>query len=56
MDGCDLEWIGHIWRGNILLKHVVGGRIEVTEIQRRRKQLLNDLTETKGYCELKRKH
>jgi hypothetical protein len=48
------DWIGHFWRGNLLLKHVFEGGIEVTErLGRRRKQLLNDLEETKGYCELK---
>jgi hypothetical protein len=48
------DWIGHLWRGNLLLKHVVEGGIEVTERRgRRRKQLLNELKETKGYCELK---
>jgi len=52
------NWIGHIWRGNCLLKHVIEGkkegRIEIKERQgRRRKQLLDDLKEKKGYCRLK---
>jgi len=52
------EWIGHILRGSHPLKHVIEGRIKgrihVTERRGiRRKQLLNDLKETKGYCRLK---
>ena len=44
------NWIGNILRGNCLLLHIVeeklGGGIEVTERQgRRRKQLLDDLKE-----------
>jgi hypothetical protein len=53
------HWIGHIWRRNCLLKHVtegkVEGRIEVTGTRgRRRKQLLDDVKERRGYWELKR--
>jgi replicative superfamily II helicase len=49
-----IDWIGHILCRNCLLKHVVEGkiegRIEVTIRQgRRRKQLLDDLKETRGY-------
>ena len=45
-------------RSNYLLKHVIEGKIqgrtEVTgERGRRLKQLLDDLTEKKGYCRLK---
>ena len=41
------EWIGHSWRGNRLLEHVIEGKIEVKEILgRRRKQLLNEQRET----------
>jgi hypothetical protein len=45
-------------RRNCLLKHVIGGkikgRIEVTgRRERRRKQLLDDLKEGRGYCKLK---
>jgi hypothetical protein len=48
------NWIGHILRRNCLLKHVIKGkiegRIEVTGRQgRRRKQLLDDLKEKRGY-------
>jgi len=47
--------IGHILRGNCLLKHVVEGKMEVTGIQgRRRKQILDDLQETKRYWKLKK--
>jgi len=52
------NWIGHILRRNCLLRHVIGGKVdgrrEVTGRRgRRRKQLLYDLKETKGYCRLK---
>jgi hypothetical protein len=52
------NWIGHILRTNCLLKHVVEGkiegRIEVTGRRRgRRKKLLDDLKEKRGYCKLK---
>jgi hypothetical protein len=55
------NWIGKILRRNFLLKHSVEGkgecRMEVTRRRgRRRKQLSDDLKETGGYCELKRKH
>jgi hypothetical protein len=46
------NWSGHIWIRNCLLKHVIQGKIEVrtkgTERRgRRRKQLVDDLKETK---------
>jgi hypothetical protein len=52
------NWIGHIWRGNCLLKHDIEGkkegRREIKERQgRRRKQLLDDLKEKKEHCRLK---
>ena len=52
------NFIGHIWRMNCLLKHVVEGkikvRIEVTGRRGRRcTQLLDDLKETRGYWKLK---
>ena len=50
------SFIGHILRGNCQLKHVTGeeGRIEVTGRRgKRRKQLLDDLKETRGYWKLK---
>jgi hypothetical protein len=46
--------IGHILRRNCLLKHVTEEKIERTERQaRRRKQLVDDLKETRGYWKLK---
>jgi hypothetical protein len=52
------KWIDHILRRNCLIKHVIEGKIEgtvkVTGRQgRRRKQLLDDLKETRGYWKLK---
>jgi hypothetical protein len=48
--GRKAKWIGHNWRGNRLLNHVIegktDGRIEVTGRRgRRRKKLLDDLKE-----------
>jgi hypothetical protein len=52
------NWIGHILRRNCLLKHAIEGklegRIEMTGRRgRRRKQLLDDLNEKRGYRKLK---
>ena len=52
------NWIGHILHRNCLLKHIIEakieGRIEMMERRgRRRKQLLDDLKETRGYWKLK---
>jgi hypothetical protein len=52
------NWIGHILRRNCLLKHVIEGtlegRMEMTGRRgRRRKQLLDDLKEKRGYWKLK---
>ena len=52
------NWIGHILRRNCLLKQVIKGKIkgqiEVTRRQgRKRKKLLDDLKDRRGYCELK---
>jgi hypothetical protein len=52
------NWIGHILRRNCLLKHVIEGklkgRIDVTGRRgTRRKQLLDDLKEKRGYWKLK---
>jgi hypothetical protein len=52
------NWIGHIFRTNCLPKRIIegkiGGRIEVSGRQgRRRKQLLDDLKETRGCWKLK---
>ena len=47
---------GHILRKNCLIKHVIEGKRkeEVTGRRgRKRKQLLGDLKETRGYCNLK---
>jgi hypothetical protein len=56
----EASWIGHILRGNCLLKHTmkgkIEGRLEVT-VRRgiRRKQLLDDLKKTREHWELKEK-
>jgi hypothetical protein len=52
------NWIGHILRRNCLLKEVIEGkikgRIEVTRRRgRRRKKLLDDLGNRRGYSNLK---
>ena len=52
------NWQGHILRRNYRLKHIIEGKIkrmiEVTERRvRRRKQLLDDLKETREYWKLK---
>ena len=52
------NWIGHILRRNNLLKQVIEekiiGKIEVTRRRgRRRKKLLDDLKNRRGYCKLK---
>jgi hypothetical protein len=52
------NWIGHILRRNCLLKEVIEGkikgRIKVTRRRgRRRKQLLDDLGDRRGYSNLK---
>ena len=52
------NWIGHILRRNCFLQQVTEGKIkggiEVTGIRRRRRRkLLDDLKEWKGYCQLK---
>ena len=52
------NWIGHILRRNSLLKHVIEGKIkgqmEVTRRRgRRRKKLLDDLKDRRGYSHLK---
>jgi hypothetical protein len=56
--GRKTNWIGHILCRNCLLKHIteenIAGGIKVMGIQgRRRKQLLDYLKETRGYCKLK---
>jgi len=52
------NWIGHILRRNCLLQRVTEGKIksgiEVIEKRgRKRKKLLDDLKERRGYCHLK---
>jgi len=52
------NWIGHILRRNCLLQRVTEGKIkggkEVTGRRgRRRRKLLDDLKERRGYCHLK---
>ena len=52
------NWIGHILRRNCLLQRVIErkikGQIEVTRRRgRRRKKLLDDLKDRRGYCQLK---
>ena len=52
------NWIGHILRRNCLLQQGIEGQIqggiEVTGRQgRRRRKLLDDLKERRGYCHLK---
>ena len=54
------NWIGHILRRNCLLQRVIEGKIkggiEVTGIRgRRRRKLLDDLKERRGYSYLKEK-
>jgi hypothetical protein len=57
-DGSSMDWIGHILRRNCLLKEVIEGkikgRIEVIRRRgRRRKKLLDDLGDRRGYSQLK---
>jgi hypothetical protein len=52
------NWIGHILRRNCILQRVIEGKIqgwiELTGIQgRRRRKLLDDLKERKGYSHFK---
>ena len=52
------NWIGHVLRRNCLLKQAIEGKIkremEVTRRRgRRRKKLLDDLKDRRGYCHLK---
>jgi len=51
------NWVGHILRRNCLLQQVIEGKIkwqvEVTRRWgRRRKKLLDDLKDRRGYCQL----
>jgi len=54
-----VNWIGHSWRGNCLLKQVIEGKIEGSikakgRRTRRRKQLVDALQETRKYWNLKK--
>ena len=48
------NWIDHILRRNCLLQQVIEGKIKgQIEVTRRRKKLLDDLKDRRGYCQLK---
>jgi hypothetical protein len=48
------NWLGHILRRNRLLKQIIEGKMEVTGRRgRRRKKLLDDLKDRRGYSHLK---
>jgi len=52
------NWIGGVVLRNCFLKHVIDGKIEgrieeTGRLGRRRKQILDDLKEMRGYCKLK---
>ena len=52
------NWIGHVLRRNCFVKHIIEGKIKgqikVTRRRgRRRKKLLDDLKDRRGYCQLK---
>ena len=54
------NWIGHIWRRNCLLKQVIEGKIEwemevARRRGRRRKKLLDDLKDRRGYSHWRRR-
>ena len=54
----EANWIGHILRRNCFLQQVIEGQIkEQIEVRRRRgrrrKKLLDDLKDRRGYCQLK---
>jgi len=47
------NWIGHILHRNCLLKQVIKGKIKgEMEVTRRRKKLLDDLKDRRGYAHL----
>jgi hypothetical protein len=50
------EWIGHILRRNCTLKQVTEGKIKggIEVTGRRRRTLLDDLNERRGYSHLKK--
>ena len=48
------NWIGHILRRNCLLKQVIEGKIKgEMKVARRRKKLLDDLKDRRGYSHFK---
>jgi hypothetical protein len=48
------NWMGHILRRNCLLKEVIEGKIKgQIEVTRRRRKLLDDLGDRRGYSHLK---
>ena len=49
------NWIGHILRRNCLVKQIIEGKIkgQIEVTRRRRKKLLDDLKDRRGYCQLK---
>ncbi|PNF31014.1 hypothetical protein B7P43_G01180 [Cryptotermes secundus] len=50
------NWIGNVLRRNCLLKEVIEGKIEGRiEVTRRRKKIVDDLGDRRGYCHLKEK-
>jgi hypothetical protein len=54
----EVNWIDHILRRNCLSKHIIEGKIEegiemTGRRQRKRKQLLNDLKETREHWKFK---
>jgi hypothetical protein len=53
----NVKWIGHILHWNSLLKSVIEGKIEERiEGTGRRGRRLHGIKETRGKCNLKRKH
>ena len=48
------NWIGHVLRRNCLLKQVIEGKIKgEMDVARRRKKLLDDLKDRRGYSHSK---
>jgi len=46
------NWTGHIFSRNCLLKQVIEGKIKGRDRLRRRRKLLDDLTDRRGYSHL----